>query len=642
MYSVALSLRGRRVVVVGGGRDAERHVRALLDAGAAVALVSPALTPSLALLAADGRLDWTARRYADGDLRGALLAFAATGDPVVDAHVAAHARERGVLVNAASDAAGGDFVTASVHRSGPLTVSVESAGVGPSFTERIRDELSLQFDARYGRAAGTLAALRARTDAVVPAPLRAAVMEHFDRRDIDELAAMRPSAVEHEVERAVDTLGGVVPAQTRPLVCATRASLLATTQTRTVMASLAAAGVPSVVLEIVTRGDAVQDRAIAALGSENVFVTELELALRDGRADYSVHSCKDLPSTLPDDMELTAISAREDARDAFCSERFAGFAELPPGARVGTSSPRRRAQLRALRADLIYDDIRGNIDTRLRKLRSGEYDAVVLACAGLNRLGIAARYTIPFAVEVVTPAVAQGALGVETRRAHPRAAELTAILEDAPSGIAVRAERAFLRALRGGCQVPAGAFAAWQDGELTMTAAIAAVDGSQVVRGARSARLAVGDVAAAETLGTALAQTLLAEGGAELLATVLGPLAGRTFLLPLPGQAPRIGPALREAGAEVVEVADSAAARSTLGGRIPDMVLFPSAGAAGAVRDYLAGLRAAGHRPPVAAMGASASNSAREQGWPPDVVASSAEVGAFVQSVTLYVLENQA
>lgn len=642
MYPVALSLGGRRVVVVGGGRTAERNVRTLLDAGAAVTVVSPALTPALAALAGDGRIAWTARRYAEGDLHGALLAFAATGDAAADAHVAAHARASGILVNAASGAAGGDFATPAVHRSGPLTVSVDSADHAPSFTERIRDELSLQFDARYGRAAATLAALRARTAAVVPLPLRAAVMEHFDRRDIDELAAMRPSAVEHEVERVVDTLGGVVPAQTRPLVCATRGSLLAMTQTRAVMASLAAAGVPSVVLEIVTRGDVVQDRAIAALGSENVFVTELELALRDGRADYAVHSCKDLPSTLPDDMALTAVSPREDARDAYCSERFASFAELPPGARVGTSSPRRRAQLRALRADLSYDDIRGNVDTRLRKLRSGEYDAVVLACAGLNRLRTGACYTVPFAIEALTPAVAQGALGIETRRDHPRAAELAAALEDAAAGIAVRAERAFLRALRGGCQVPAGAFAAWDGGELRLTAAIAAADGSQVVRGARSAPLRVDDIAAAEALGTALAETLLAEGGAELLAAAIGPLAGRTFLLPLPAHAPRIGPALREAGAEVVEAADSAAARSALGGRVPDMVLLPSSGAAAAVCEYLAGLRADGHRPLVAALGASASNSAREQGWPPDVVASSQEVGAFVQSVTLYVLENRA
>jgi len=642
VYPVALSLHGRRVVVVGGGSTAERNVRALLDAGAAVAVVSPVLTPALAVLAAEDRIAWTARRYAAGDLRGAVLAFAATADPAADADVAADARASGILVNAASDAARCDFVTPAVHRSGPLTVTVDSVDLAPSFTARIRDELSLQFDARYARAAVTLAALRDRTQAVVPAPLRTAVMGHFAQRDIDELAAMRPSAVEHEVERAVDTLGGVVPAQSRPMVCATRASLLAMTQTKAVMASLAAAGVPSVVLEVMTRGDAVQDRSIAALGSENVFVTELEQALRDGRADYAVHSCKDLPSSLPPDMALTAVSQREDARDAYCSERFATFDDLPPGARVGTSSPRRRAQLRALRSDLVYDDIRGNVDTRLRKLHSGDYDAIVLACAGLNRLGIRARHTVPFSIEVLTPAVAQGALGVETRRDHPRAAQLAAVLEHPPTGIAVRAERAFLRALRGGCQVPAGAFATWSGGDLSLWASIAAADGSRVVRGARTAALAAGDVAAAEELGTALAETLLAQGGAELLSPGDGPLAGRTFLLPLPAAEPRIGPALREAGADVVEAADSAGARSALGGRIPDVVLLPSSGAVRALRDYLEALREDGHRPLVAAMGAAASKTAREQGWPPDIVASSAEVGAFVQSVTLYVLENRA
>ncbi len=264
-------------------------------------------------------------------------------------------------------------------------------------------------------------------------------------------------------------------------------------QTRGVMAALALAGTPSTLLELTTRGDAVQDRAIAAIGTDNVFVTELEQALRERRADYAVHSCKDLPSALPADMTLAAITRREDPRDAFCSERYASFAELPAGARVGTSSPRRRAQLRALRDDLIYADVRGNVDTRLRKLREGQFDAIVLACAGLERLAMRATFTVPFAVDELTPAVGQGALAIETRAGDPLAAQLDAFLGDPAISLAVRAERAFLRTLRGGCRTPIGGHAAWGSGRLRLTGAIAAASGATVLRGSREAEIAVGD-----------------------------------------------------------------------------------------------------------------------------------------------------
>ena len=233
VYPVALSVRGRRVVVVGGGAVAERKVRGLLGAEPDVVVVSPTLTPPLAALADAGAIGWEPRRYAPGDLAGAFIAFAATDDDATNAAVAADARAAGILVNDASDVGRGDFATPAVHRSGPLTVSVDSGGLSPSFTKRIRDELALQFDARYARAAATLGALRERVQTVVPPGQRAAVMQHFAERDVDELATMKAGAVEHEVERAADTLAGVVPAQTQPLVCATRASLLAMTQART-------------------------------------------------------------------------------------------------------------------------------------------------------------------------------------------------------------------------------------------------------------------------------------------------------------------------------------------------------------------------------------------------------------------------
>ena len=495
MYPVALSVRGRRVVVVGGGAVAERKVRGLLAAQPDVVVISPALTPPLAALAEAGAIGWEPRRYAPGDLAGAFIAFAATDDDATNASIAADARAAGILVNDASDAGRGDFATPAVHRSGPLTVTVDSGGLAPSFTKRIRDELALQFDARYARAAATLGALRERVQTVVPPERRAAVMQHFAERDVDELATMKAGAVEHEVERTADTLAGVVPAQTKPLVCATRASLLAMTQARTVMASLAKAGLSSTVLEVTTRGDAVQDRSITAIGTDNVFVKELELALREGRADYAVHSCKDLPSTLAEDMTLAAVTAREDARDAFCSERFPSFADLPPGARVGTSSPRRRAQLRALRPDLVYDDVRGNVDTRLRKLRDGEYAAIVLAAAGLDRLGVRATHTVPFAWTSSRRRSGKARSGSRPAPGSRSRHQLDALLGDPVASLTVRAERAFLRTVHGGCQAPIGCHATWADGKFRIAGAIAATDGSQVLRSERDFVIGIGDVA---------------------------------------------------------------------------------------------------------------------------------------------------
>ena len=298
-------------------------------------------------------------------------------------------------------------------------------------------------------------------------------------------------------------------------VCATRASALAMWQTRSVVALLASGGITSTVLTVTTRGDAVLDRPIAALGSENVFVKELENALRDGRADYAVHSCKDLPSTMPDDLTFAAIAQREDPRDAFCSERYATFEALPPGSRVGTSSPRRRAFLRAARPDLTFDEIRGNVDTRLRKLRDGDYDAIVLAAAGLKRLGLGAKYVVRFAIDMFVPAVAQGALAVQMRADDPRLPRIQAILNDPQTELAVCAERAFLRTLRGGCQAPVGAHATYDGDFLELHAAIAAADGSTIMRAKRRLPIACG--AKIDASAVALAEEMLANGGAELL-----------------------------------------------------------------------------------------------------------------------------
>ena len=641
MFPISLTLTDRHILVVGGGAVAERKVRALREAGARVTVISPSLTRALAQWAEAGEIAWTARLFTFGDCAGAVLAFAATDDAGINAAVVVDARRHGILVNDAGEAGRGDFITPAVHRSGKLTVTVDSSGLSPSFTTRIRDELAMQFDSRYARAAATLGALRERVLAVVPIDRRAAVMRHFAERDIDDLASMPPGAVEHEVERAVDTLGGVRPSELSTLVCATRGSALAMWQTRSVMAQLAGGGIPSTVLTVTTKGDTVQDRPLAAVGNDGVFVKELENALRDGRADYAVHSCKDLLSTLPDDMTLAAIGKREDPRDAFCSEHYASFEVLPAGARVGTSSPRRRALLRALRPDLTYHDIRGNVDTRLRKLREGEYDAIVLAAAGLKRLELSATHTVPFPLDVLVPAVAQGALAIEMRAGDARIARMRELLNDPHTELAVRAERAFLRTLRGGCQVPVGAHATYDGEFLLIHAAIAAADGSTVVRGDR--RVTTTSSEEMQNAAVGLAETMLAEGGAALLAAPdegrPGALAGAVFLLPRTQERPsRIAAALREAGAEVIEAVDGQAAVAALAGRTPNAILFPSSGSVRAIATYLAERH--GARPIIAVMGPASATAASAAGWPPDVVAAATDIPSFVHTVTHYVLEH--
>jgi hydroxymethylbilane synthase len=301
------------------------------------------------------------------------------------------------------------------------------------------------------------------------------------------------------------------------LVCATRASALAMWQTRHAIARLATSGIVSTVLQISTKGDRILDRSLAAIGTDSLFVKELELALRERRADYAVHSCKDLPSTLPEDMTLAAIGPREDPRDAYCSERYATFDDLPSGARIGSSSPRRRAQLQARRPDVRFETIRGNVDTRLRKLQEGEFDAIVLAAAGLQRLGLRATHTVPFEPDVIVPAVGQGALAIEVRAADSAlAARIHEVFADRPSELAVLAERAFLRTLRGGCQAPVGAYAVWNDGILEVSGAIAGLDGARVVRDKTSGPAPGPEEA--EELGAALARRLIEEGGDALLA----------------------------------------------------------------------------------------------------------------------------
>jgi hydroxymethylbilane synthase len=298
-----------------------------------------------------------------------------------------------------------------------------------------------------------------------------------------------------------------------PLTIASRGSQLALWQARWVSARLTALGHECGIRIIRTTGDKITDVPLAQIGgkglfTKGLFTKEIEEALLDGRADLAVHSLKDLPTELPAGLALAAVPEREDPHDAVVGRKLV---DLPAGAMVGTSSLRRAAQLRRLRPDLTIESIRGNLDTRLRKLDEGRYSAIVLAAAGLNRLGWAGRIAEILPAETMCPAVGQGALAVETR-AGGAGWDACAALDHAATHSAVAAERAFLRALGGGCQVPIGAYATVNGERLRLVGLVIAPDGSAVVRGERE-----GPAAEAEAIGAALGAKLLAEGAQAIL-----------------------------------------------------------------------------------------------------------------------------
>jgi hydroxymethylbilane synthase len=297
---------------------------------------------------------------------------------------------------------------------------------------------------------------------------------------------------------------------------ATRASALAVAQTKLVAAALErAAGVRTELVEVRTEGDRIQDKALAAIGGKGLFVKELEEALLAGRADLAVHSAKDLPASLAPGTVLAAFPERVDARDALIgAERGARLATLARGARVGTGSLRRRAQLLAARPDLEIVPLRGNVDTRLRKLAAERLDAIVLACAGLERLGLADRIDERLDPETMLPAVGQGVLALQTRAGAPAAAALAA-LDHAATRAAITAERAFLARLAGDCNVPLAAHAVLAGGELALRGLLASPDGARVLRSA--ARAPAEEAARA---GLEAAEAILAQGGGEILAAL--------------------------------------------------------------------------------------------------------------------------
>ncbi len=300
-----------------------------------------------------------------------------------------------------------------------------------------------------------------------------------------------------------------------PIRIATRKSPLAMWQAEHVADALRKAhpGLEVELLGMSTQGDKILDTPLAKIGGKGLFVKELEQRMLEGDADIAVHSMKDVPVELPDGLHLAVILEREDPRDAFVSNHHASLVALPEGARVGTSSLRRQCQLADQRPDLEIIPLRGNVNTRLKKLDDGEYDAIILAAAGLLRLGLAERIRSFIDTEHSLPAIGQGAIGIECRSDDDRINSLLAPLHHAPTATRVRAERAMNHRLEGGCQVPIGGHATLDGDQLFLRGLVGTVDGSEIVRAEIT-----GPEADAEQLGTALAEELLAHGAAKILA----------------------------------------------------------------------------------------------------------------------------
>ncbi|WP_218955124.1 MULTISPECIES: hydroxymethylbilane synthase [unclassified Acinetobacter] len=298
------------------------------------------------------------------------------------------------------------------------------------------------------------------------------------------------------------------------LKIATRQSPLALWQAEHIRARLEAlhANLKVELVTFVTQGDKILDTPLAKIGGKGLFVKELEAALLDGRADLAVHSMKDVPMALPEGLSLAVICEREDPLDAFVSNTYNSFDELPQGAKVGTSSLRRKCQILKQRPDLEIIDLRGNVGTRLSKLDAGNYDAIILASAGLKRLGLGERIRHTLEPVVSLPAVGQGALGLECRNQDQTVLDLILPLMHTETNACVRAERAFNAYLEGGCQVPIAGYATLENGQIHLEGRVGSVDGQTLLKAQQ-----VGFPEQAEQLGVKLAQDLLAQGAGEIL-----------------------------------------------------------------------------------------------------------------------------
>jgi hydroxymethylbilane synthase len=299
----------------------------------------------------------------------------------------------------------------------------------------------------------------------------------------------------------------------------TRSSALALWQAEWVKSELEKkyAGLTVTLTKIKTTGDKILDVPLAKVGGKGLFVKEIEEAMLANEIDIAVHSMKDVPTFFPDGLHLSCITKREDPRDALLTRNKIRFNDLPKGANVGTSSLRRQAQLMSIRPDFVIHQLRGNVDTRLRKLKEGQYDAIILAAAGVKRLGLAENVTEYLDTDVSLPAIGQGALGIECRIADRELNDMISFFNHADSRVCVTGERALLRRLEGGCQVPIACYGEMKNGSLHLTGLVASVDGKRIIKDVIS-----GSPEMAEKLGVTLAEALLSRGADVILREVYG------------------------------------------------------------------------------------------------------------------------
>ncbi len=551
LYPAYLVLDGRPCLVVGGGEVAWRKIEALLRAGARVSVVAPVASPEVRAAAARGDLALVRAEFAPSHLDGQALCFAATGDPGVNRAVAAEARRRGVPANVVDQPELCDFQVPAVVRRGSFQVAVSSGGRCPLLAARVRRELEGLYSPGFGALADLLG--RVRED------LRRTCPDEAERRRRLEAAAdaalapgTREAAgtgdlvtVEDTVRRAAGLLQG---SSGRAWRVGSRASRLAVRQAELVVEALRRAGNGQDRFELVavrTTGDADTSAPIPGLATVGAFTGELERALLEGRIDFAVHSLKDLPTSLPPGLTFVAAGERADPRDVLVSRDGRTLADLAPGAVVGTSSPRRAALLRRHRPDLVCRPLRGNVETRLRRLDEGDFDAVILAAAGLERLGLGGRGTERLDPRDFPPAPAQGVLALEFREADAEARALAVRVEDPAVRLPVEAERAFLRRLGAGCRAAAGALARLDPatGRLELSAVVLGPDGREILEGNAAGEVA--DPRAAALLGASLAEDLLARGADGLVGLAVPAGAGEPVGPAVPaGAGEPVGPAV--------------------------------------------------------------------------------------------------
>jgi hydroxymethylbilane synthase len=477
LFPIFLTLASKRCVVVGGGEVAARKVRALLDSGARVFVIAPQLCAALDPLAQSGQVEHVARSYETGDLEGSALAFGATDDRSVNEGVYTEATRLGVPVNVVDQPHLCSFYVPATLARGPITVAISTQGMSPALARRLRERLEEAVPPEYGDLAALLGSLRAEMKAAFPSGRERGAKW---RRVLDgEVLSLLRSGKPEEALAATRKLLGLDASGEHPCPAVvrigSRGSALALAQARAVAERLEQMGAEADIVTIRTSGD--RGARTEAGSTVGVFVREIEQALLRGEVDLAVHSMKDLPTGPRDGLVSAAVPPREDPRDAIITRTGQGLDELPPASRVATSSPRRVAQLRSHRPDLVFVPVRGNVDTRLRKLERGDFEALILACAGLARLGLQEIITERLPVDVCLPAPGQGALALQVREQDAELRALLAPLDHAPSRLAVETERAFLAGVGSGCTVPAGALALVEADRLVLKAVLEGGEG---------------------------------------------------------------------------------------------------------------------------------------------------------------------